>query len=435
MANGTPSNTIPLGSDLLAAMGDIKGAASAMAGEAKKAKADAREATKELKAAEREAKKANDAIEKMRKKGGPVTQEQKLEAKRLDEIVKKKSDEAFARSQKSTEKQVALARAKSEMNLERNMLKNMNQYERRVNSKLLGVRDTMQNVAKNLQGTNIPALQYAGKQIGKGAGAISSKSVSGIAEVAGAALRVGGLATAGIAGGMAVAALAERHYNRNVETVRTQGRIDDTLTAALSAMAGQSVTGAQASMLPTGLRRQAAIASRQATRESITGRLIGDEGYLAEMIGTTLKSRQRQEELSKIFLDDQLIAERYGQEVANNLDLEKLARSKGIGDKVQRSIDVNYTRAIAESLTGRIGGSIGVSAVSEYYRSQDEAKRNELARQERESIISNIQAKIAQDQKEMREDVMGASRRKINAVRDQSLEAERLRRSMQTARF
>lgn len=96
---------------------------------------------------------------------------------------------------------------------------------------------------------------------------------------------------------------------------------------------------------------------------------------------------------------------------------------------------MNYTRAIAESLTGRIGGSIGVSAVSEYYRSQDEAKRNELARQERESIISNIQAKIAQDQKEVREDVMGASRRKINAVRDQSLEAERLRRSMQTARF
>ena len=112
MATGTPSNTIPLGSELLAAMGDVKGAFKAMGEEARILKSDARTAQKELKSAERDAKKANAEIEKLTRKGGTVSQAQKDEAKRLDLLVEEKSAEVFKKSQKSAEANLKVQKEK-----------------------------------------------------------------------------------------------------------------------------------------------------------------------------------------------------------------------------------------------------------------------------------------------------------------------------------
>ena len=194
MANGSPSNTIPLGSAVLRAMGDIKGAAKALGTESKAAKADAREANKELKAAQKEAKKATDAIERLKRKGGIVSKEQQDEQKRLLEEVERRSVVAFDRQKKALATEAESQAAKQQLQVQRDQMRNMNAFEKRVQARLLGVQDSLQAVSRSLQGSGNVTLQKLGKQVGTAAGRITPDATAGIVRLGGLAFPGAGLA-------------------------------------------------------------------------------------------------------------------------------------------------------------------------------------------------------------------------------------------------
>jgi len=435
MANGTPSNTIPLGSALLNAMGDIKGAAKAMGDEAKEAKKSANETNKELKAAQRELKKTNASIDRLKKRGGTLTQEQKTEQKRLQDLVDSKSNEAFKRSKVASETAIKAQAAKDKIKSDRDRIKNMNAYEKRVNSKLIRVQDTMQGVSRTLQSAGSPALQAIGRQVGNAAGAMSTETMATAARVGGLALRGLGLGAAGVAGGFAVAGIGERYYRRNIEENRIKGQISDTMTAAFNSLAGRTVSSSDAALLTGGFKQATNRAQSEIRRESFTGRLLGTSGTIAEFFGTSRQARKREEALGKIFLQDRQLSERFGEKVAGDLDLAKLQKSKGVRDIVNQKISEDYVRGVLTKVVSAPGSAMALKPLLDlYYSATDETAINEQAQKQRANNIKAIENQMKADKKRVSEDAKNASKRKQNSIRDQRLEEERLRRNMQTAR-
>ena len=433
MAKGTPSNTIPLGSALLEAAGDIKGLMKALGDESKNAKADAREANKELKQAQREAKKTEDAIGRVKAKGGTVSQEQKAEQSRLKSLVDQRADEAFKKAKISSEKGVKLQAEKDKVKIERERVKDMNQFEKRINGRLMGVKDSLHSVGSKLQSSSIPALKGAGQQISNAAASIAPESLAGVVRAGGLALRAAGVAGATVG----VALGAQKFVRRNVEENRIRGQISDQMTAMLKALAGKTVTGKDASMLIGGFQSQAAFASKQIMKESILAGVIGTKGVIAETFGLSESTAKRAEQLGKIFLDDKLLAERFGSVAADRLDLDMLANSDGVKDKLKLEVGQNITRSLTKVLS--VGNPIGALAVRPmldlYYKAVDEGALHVKAKEERGKRIAAIQAQIEEDRVKVLRDPQGASRRKQNALRDQSLEGERIRRNGRVQRF
>lgn len=440
MANGTPSSSIPLGSELLTAMGDIQGAAKAMKQEAIAAKADARSVQQEYKKVEKEAKKANDAIDRLKRKGGTVSVEQQKARDDLENELKRKQVEVFKKAEDAINKDVKFQLAKEKIKAERDMVKNLNQYERRVNGKLLGVRDSMLSVGSKLQNSNIPALQRLGQSIGDEAATINQARLAGITQAGGLALRAAGIAGAGVAGGFAVASVAQRAIRRNVEETQIRGEISDLMTGALRSLSGKANTGMTANIISAGFKTEAERARKQIASESILGRAIGTTGSLQEFIGLSKSAAEREKVLSQIFLDDRRLSEKFGADLANNLNLQTLEKSKSVRDVVKRNVDENITRGVFSRLAGvagdvSVGGAIGEIALKKYYEVQDAEAINAEARKQRAGLIEGIKKQMEADKLMLLRDPQGASRRKQNALRDQSLEAERIRRNMQTARF
>ena len=476
MANGTPSNTIPLGSALLEAMGDAKGAMKALGDEAKNAKADARSAQNDLKQAERDAKRAQAAIDKVKSKGGTVTQDQKTEAKRLNNLVDDASKKAMEKQTIVTEKNVKREGLKAQQKVERDRIKNMNQFEKRVNGKITGVRDTLHGVGAKLSNSNVPALKKAGKKISEAAGTLTPGIASQLAKVGGQVLRGAGIAAAGVTGGIAVAKAGETLINRNLEEIKVRGTISNTMTAAMRAFAGKTVSGADANLISSGLKAQADAARKQIESESFTAKIAGTSGFLAEVFGTSATTAKRQKALGDLFLDNAQISERFGADVADKLNVVKIAKSKGVSDVIQRNIDkslfrggintalgdTTFTSRVADGLLA-LGYETGLVSADNYkkvndflnelptassgeqtykqkilsyfYSAEDEAATNLEAKAQREKRIEAIQAELEKDKRKVLMDPDGASKRKQSAIRDQSIESERIRRNMQTARF
>ena len=434
MANGTPSNTIPLGSALLEAMGDAKGAMKALGDEAKNAKADARSAQNDLKQAERDAKKAQAAIDKIKGKGGTVTQDQKTEAKRLNNLVDNASKKAMEKQTIVTEKNVKREGLKAQQKVERDRIKNMNQFEKRINGKITGVRDTLHGVGARLSNSNVPALKKAGQSISEAATSLTPESVSSLVKIGGHVLR--GAAIGGTVAGVAVGAvkLVDRYNTRNVEESKTRARISDSTTAVMKSFAGKTVSGADADLMSSGLKSQGDMARKQISDENILTKVIGTTGVLAEFFGTSSSVAKREEALGKAFLSNKQVSERFGADVADKLDLEKLGDSFQIKKQLEKNIAADMS---AGGLTRRLLelNSTTRDAAKLYYATQDKKALNLLAIKERENRIKNIQAELAFDKKRVLEDPDGASKRKQSAIRDQSIESERIRRNMQTARF
>ena len=517
----SPSNTIPLGSAVLRAMGDIKGAAKAMASEAKAAKQEATSANNELKAAQRETKlaeraakdadrelqktkkeaeKAAQAIERLKGSTKPADKQKFKESKELLEDINRRQEEAQkkviastqaiveakatedARRREAEKRQDAASRKllasnmeKERLKQERERLKDLNVFERRINDKLFGVKDRLQSVSRSLQSTGNPALQSIGRSIGSAASSITPEGTQGLVRAGGIALR--GLRFAKVAGGavgtgLAVTEFTRRVIRRNIESDIIKGQTQDLIRETFAKAAGRSV---ELLDLQERIARQEDIAKTQISRSSFLAGIFGTDGKIAETLGIGKDVAKREKQLIENTTKDALFSERFGAQFADRLDVDKIAqdpsfqksvelktrRDEGVPMFVLRQASKRGAGAFADSFAALGQQYLGISSGTKksiekfgdylaklpltqatklfgdkLFDAVDEAKLQEEAEKQRQAIRDQAMAQIAADQKRVKEDAINASVRKQNAIRDRSLEAERIRRSgREVARF
>jgi len=217
-------------------------------------------------------------------------------------------------------------------------------------------------------------------------------------------------------------------------------------------LATQTATQDDVKRIQGGLSEAQTLAARQAAQESITSELLKPASHLSGLVGITeddlasflginKTAASKALRLSNTAAANQVFVERFGEDfkeyvnIGQILDGEqfKIAAKREIAREEEGTLIGYFKKARSFDLPVLPPGLNDI--LDRYFEAQEAGKINARAERERTERIRTVTEKLAAAKRESLRDAQGRADAKAAAIRDKSLEAERLRRNMQVARF
>lgn len=443
---GTPSQTFSLGADALEQLGDLAGAAKALSNEAKSAQKNVRDAQREFKELERQQKINEREAKKLQVTSRGLTGEQKEQAEK--EIAKlldsTKADAAFQRvfaeQRKVDEKKQKADDLKEQARLKSEFQKEFSDkqtvFEKRVSSKVFKVKDSLDSVAKTLMsGERGAAAQVAGKAISGVSAKITDQTVGSLAGALGPA----GMAVAGIAAGAfigdKVAQAGINFYKKRAEAANISSSISSDIFNRVRGFHGRELPADELAMLTT-LQSNTKAQAQAITKRGKLG--LTGESLLGQVLDIDVSQSKIERQIADNALRVEDVRERFGDELANRIDIDALSKTKTVTGLIRRELasQGGMTRLISDFTRGLgmiAGEDVGAGARTLSKIEQDEVVARRIAEGIAKRTVQAEEMKRQAERLKSIENPEVVAERHSRATRFSGLERQRIRRQMSWA--
>jgi len=438
MANGTPSQGIKLGADLLEQLGDLQGAAKALNDQAKDAQKEVREAEKDLRNLERRKAKG----ESVDTSGAFANVQEKQR-----EVLRLKQRASDLRAQDKIRK----ADAKEFQN-------ELNSFQKTTMLNIVGVKNNLDLVAKKLTEQPHSATgQAVGRAISSIGAKITPEFLAGAAKVA---LPVGAAYT-GFKIGTKFVNIQHQFRDRANTIATSSGMRADQMREEVAGWINQDLSQSFLDRFNKDNAERSGKASADVARKHLVktdiSALTRDSIPLMGKVLSGATSREVEKEQRRVKRQQESrtlrqAASLYGQSFSDRITVDKLVKSKEVENFWKNHLDENAYQKILSSdkimkALALTGGGIGITALL-FNKVNDmfDGNLDEILLGKEEFVMERAEKMQAgtfkaeaimraTETRRLEDDPVSVSERHNRATRFAGLEAQRVRREMSWAQY